>query len=159
MPEFQAHNFEIKQTMLKMLEFQGQYAGNDSEDPNRHLLQFLDVCNSFKQNGVPNDVIRLRLFPYSLQGKAKEWLNNLAEGSITSWETLEEKFRSRFFPHNKIVDARAALTNFCQQFGEHLYEAWERFKLLVRQSPGHNLEKWVLLQIFSTRLTPESKSK
>ena len=77
-----------------MLELQGQYSGNDSEDPNRHLIQFLDVCNSFKQNGVPNGVIRLRLFPYSLQGKAKEWFNNLEEGSITSWETLEEKFRS-----------------------------------------------------------------
>ena len=71
-PEFQANNFEIKQTMLKMLELQAQYAGNNSEDPNRHLIQFLDVCNCFKQNGVPNDVIRLWLFPYSLQGKAKE---------------------------------------------------------------------------------------
>ena len=69
-PEFQAANFEIKQTMLKMLELQGQYVGNDSEDPNRHLIQFLDVCNSFKQNGVPNGVIRLQLFPYPLQGKA-----------------------------------------------------------------------------------------
>ena len=65
-PEFQANNFEIKQTMLKMLELQGQYAGNNSEDPNRHLIQFLDVCNSFKLNGVPDCVIRLQFFPYCL---------------------------------------------------------------------------------------------
>ncbi|XP_028792057.1 uncharacterized protein LOC114747879 [Neltuma alba] len=158
-PQFQATNFEIKQTMLKMLELIGQFGGYSNQDPNRHLVEFLDVCDSFKQNGVPSDVIRLRLFPYSLQGKAKEWLNNLEEGSISSWDDLEEKFRSRFFPHNKIVDARAKLMNFSQQFDEHLYEAWERFKLLVRQSPGHNQEKWVLLQIFSSRLTPESKSE
>ena len=31
--------------------------------------------------------------------------------------------------------------------------------MLVKQSPGHNLERWVLLQIFSTQLTPESKSE
>lgn len=65
--------------------------------------------------------------------------------AITSWEVLEEKSRLRFFPYNKIVDARADLTNLCQQFGEHLYEVLKRFKLLVRQSPCHNLEKWVLL--------------
>ena len=158
-PEIQAHNFEIKPTMLKMLEMNGQYSGNNNEDPNRHLRQFLDVCDSFKQNGVPSDAVRLILFPYSLQGKAKEWVNNLEGDDVTSWDVLEKKFISRFFPHNKMVDARAALTNFSQQYGEHLYEAWERFKSLVRQSPGHNMEKWVLILIFSTRLTPESKSE
>ena len=140
-PEFQANNFEIKPTMLKMLE------------------TVSGCCDSFKQNGVPSDAVRLILFHYSLQGKAKEWVNNLEGDDVTSWDVLEKKFISRFFPHNKMVDARAALTNFSQQYGEHLYEAWERFKSLVRQSPGHNMEKWVLIQIFSTRLTPESKSE
>ena len=58
------------------------YAGKDLEDPNRHLIQFLDVCDTFKHNRGPNDVIYLPLFPYSPRGKAKEWLNNLEEGSI-----------------------------------------------------------------------------
>lgn len=72
--------------MLQMLQMNGQFSGAYHEDPNKHLMSFLEVCDSFKQNGVPKDVLRLRLFPLSLQGKAKEWLNNIPEESISSWE-------------------------------------------------------------------------
>ena len=47
---------------------------------------------------------------------------NLEGDVVTSWDQLEEKFRSRFFPYKKMVDARVVLTNFSQQFDEHLYE-------------------------------------
>ena len=70
-PQIQANNFEIKPTMLKMLEMNGQYYGNNNEDPNRHLRQFLDVCDSFKQNGVPSDAVRLILSLILFKGKQK----------------------------------------------------------------------------------------
>ena len=70
-PDVQARNFEIKPVMITMLQMQGMFHGLYNEDANKHLIYFLEVCDSFKQNGVPADILRLRLFPFSLQGKAR----------------------------------------------------------------------------------------
>ncbi|KAF7800716.1 DNA-directed DNA polymerase [Senna tora] len=49
--------------------------------PNNHILNFLEICDAFKHNGVSDDAIRLRLFPFSLRDKAKVWLQSLQEGT------------------------------------------------------------------------------
>jgi len=41
------------------------------EDPNLHLSVFLEVCDTLKIEGESIDVIRLRLFPFSLRDKAR----------------------------------------------------------------------------------------
>ena len=48
-----------------------QFCGLANEDPNAHIASFLEICDTFKHNGVTNDAIRLRLFPFSLRDKAK----------------------------------------------------------------------------------------
>ena len=60
----------------------------------------------FRVNGVPNDAIRLRLFPFSLKDRAKEWLNSLPSGSISDWATLAQKFLAKYFPLAKTVKLR-----------------------------------------------------
>ena len=60
-----------------------------SEDPNLlHIAYFFDICDMFKVNDVPDDAIRLRLFPFSLKDRAREWLNSLPVGFIYDWATL-----------------------------------------------------------------------
>ena len=82
-PTIQANNFELKSITLQLL--QGvQFTGLPHEDPNAHILNFLDVCNTVKYNGVCDDAIRLRLFPFSLKDKAKHWLTTEPSDSITS---------------------------------------------------------------------------
>ena len=158
MPDMRAHNFEIKPVMITMLQLHGMFHGLHKEDANKHLLYFLEVCNSFKQNGVPDDVLRLRLFPFSLQGKSREWFDNLPEGSIDSWNALENKFRARFFSDDKSVEARDEFLSFKQYPDEHLYAAWERYRMLMKQCPNHGVDKWVILQIFCNRINPQSKA-
>nr|XP_043629814.1 uncharacterized protein LOC122601107 [Erigeron canadensis] len=41
------------------------------------------------------------MFRYALEGDAREWLKNVAKGSITSFEDLKEKFRARFSQQKK----------------------------------------------------------
>ncbi|KAK8584270.1 hypothetical protein V6N12_068516 [Hibiscus sabdariffa] len=88
MPEFEAENFELKLVMFYMLNTLGQFGGSPTENARQHLKSFLEICNSFKIHGVSNDVFKLKLFPYSLRDKTKDWLNNLPPGSFQSWREL-----------------------------------------------------------------------
>ena len=38
--------------------------------------------DTIKTNGVDHNVIKLKLFPFSLRDKARNWFNNLMSGSI-----------------------------------------------------------------------------
>ncbi|KAL5574622.1 hypothetical protein UlMin_016321 [Ulmus minor] len=57
-----------------------QFGGMSKDDPNAHIAYFLEVCDLYKINGVSEDAVRLRVFPFSLRDKAKEWLNSLPPG-------------------------------------------------------------------------------
>jgi hypothetical protein len=45
-----------------------------------------------KFKNVENDIVKLKLFPLSLRGKAKHFLLSLPNGSINSWDNLTEAF-------------------------------------------------------------------
>ena len=63
-----ANNFKLKPALINMVQ-QNQYRGLPHDDPNVHL-----ATNTMNMNGVTEDVIRMRLFPFSLGDKAKGWL-------------------------------------------------------------------------------------
>jgi hypothetical protein len=50
-----------------------QFCGKAHEDAGAHLQHFLEICSTFTIKGVTNDAILLRLFEFSLLGKAKQW--------------------------------------------------------------------------------------
>ena len=64
-PEIQAAHFELKPVMFNMLNSIGQFGGMPHEDARQHIRSFLEVCDSFRQQGVHEDVLKLKLFPYS----------------------------------------------------------------------------------------------
>ena len=111
-PNIQANNFEIKPIILQMIQNSAQFSGLPSENPNAHINIFLKICDLFKQNGVSNDAIKLRLFPFSLKDKARVWLNSIPAGTFTSWNMLAEKFLARYFPPAKTAKMRNYITQF-----------------------------------------------
>ncbi|XP_020245227.1 uncharacterized protein LOC109823363 [Asparagus officinalis] len=132
---------------------QNQFGGGATEDPNLHLSIFLEYCDTLKLNGVTNDAIRLRLFPFSLKDKARAWLHSLPAGSITTWDQLSREFLAKYFPPSKTAQMRNRITSFVQKEGESLYEAWECYKELLRMYPHHGLEKWLIVHTFYNGLT------
>ncbi|RVW30108.1 hypothetical protein CK203_104520 [Vitis vinifera] len=53
------------------------FHGMESENPYAHIKEFEDVCNTFRDEGASIDLMRLKLFPFTLKDKAKIWLNSL----------------------------------------------------------------------------------
>lgn len=51
-------NFEINTTTIQMIQNTLQFRGNMMEDLNQHLKWFLQLCDTFKYNGVTDDAIR-----------------------------------------------------------------------------------------------------
>jgi len=147
-PAIQANNFEIKPSLIQMLQQSVQFSGLPSDDPNAHIDAFLEICDTIKYNGVTDDAIKLRLFPFSLRDKAKSWLSSLPAGSITTWNDMAQKFLGKFFPPAKSAKMRNDITNFMQMDNESLYEAWERFKEFLRRCPHHGLPVWMQVQTF-----------
>nr|GEW43670.1 reverse transcriptase domain-containing protein [Tanacetum cinerariifolium] len=106
-PQINANNFELKQTLI-------------------NLVQHPEV---------PNTTIKVLLFPFSLEGKARIWLDKEPLRSILTWEDLVSKFINQFFPSSKTTYLRNEIINFLQKPNETFNEAWERFKDLL---PGGN---------------------
>ncbi|MBA0878412.1 hypothetical protein Goshw_012997 [Gossypium schwendimanii] len=122
--------------------------GKIMEDPNQHLKRFLQLYNTFKYNGVIDDMICLWLFPFFLCDKAYEWLDSQDLGSITTWDHLARTFLHKIFPISQSIQLRHDIANFKQYKGKNLYEAWELFKSLLRKCPHHGMQDWLQLQIF-----------
>nr|GEU94417.1 reverse transcriptase domain-containing protein [Tanacetum cinerariifolium] len=49
------------------------------------------------EGDVPDDVIKLMMFPYSLEGSARVWYDKEPPNSILTWEDLVNKFMNQFF--------------------------------------------------------------
>ncbi|GAU39222.1 hypothetical protein TSUD_396690 [Trifolium subterraneum] len=134
--------FEIKNSILNALK-ENKFSGNDVECPYLHLS--ISECAK-----------RLRLFKFSLSGRAKDWLDTLPNRTINTWNELKVKFLERFIPIYKLLEKRAEITNFEQGASESLYDAWERFKLLFKKCPEHCIDDLAQMQYFTQGLRAQT---
>ncbi|GJX09694.1 reverse transcriptase domain-containing protein [Tanacetum coccineum] len=111
-----------------------------------------NVTSTFRHPEVPNTSIKLLLFPFSLDGEARDWLDKEPPRSILTWDDLVSKFINQFFPPSKTTYLRNKITNFFQEPNETFNEAWERFKGLLRQCPNHGFSELHQLDTFYNSL-------
>ncbi|KAL0319585.1 UNVERIFIED_CONTAM: hypothetical protein Sradi_5220000 [Sesamum radiatum] len=89
-PAIEANNVEIKQAIIQIIRSSVQFYGLPDEDPNKHLVNFLEICDTFRFNSLDR---------------------------------------------------------------ESLYEAWERFKSMLRKCPHYELSMWQQVQTFYNGVT------
>ncbi|KAL4311762.1 hypothetical protein GQ457_01G020930 [Hibiscus cannabinus] len=147
-PEIQATQFELKLVMFNMLNSIGQFGGLTHEDARQHLRSFIEVCDSFRHQGVHEDILRLKLFPYSLRDKARAWFNSIPSGSVESWDDLCQNFIIRYSSTVLTDKLRNDITSFRQRDDESMYEAWDRYKELFRKCPMHGFNEWTKVIMF-----------
>ncbi|KAG9442162.1 hypothetical protein H6P81_018016 [Aristolochia fimbriata] len=151
-------NFEIKPQILSMIQNNYQFGGLSNEDPNEHIEKFLEICDTFRFKDVTNEAVWLRIFPFTLSDRAKIWYHTLPPESIRTWEELQRKFLGKYFPPAKIIKLRNPISNFMQEHDEQLYEAWERFKELLRKCPNHGIPLWMQIETFYNGITVSTRN-
>ena len=120
------------------------------------------MANTVKLNGVRLEgvrplVIKLQLFPFSLRDVATTWFESLPVGSVNSWEELVEAYVSKFFPPNLTSERRGEIIVFKQGEDESLYNAWERYKRLLKRCPMHVIDLTTHMDIFYHAMNYASK--
>ena len=129
------------------------------EDPTDHLIGFLQATPTLKKTNVPDEYIKLKLFPYYLKGKARAWLHSHPPGHFTTWDDLSKAFLTKYYPPSMTSQVRNDIQTFSQDELESMGEAWERFKDLQRKCPHHGIPTWSLVQTFYTGLSPRYKDQ
>nr|KYP33143.1 Retrovirus-related Pol polyprotein from transposon 17.6 [Cajanus cajan] len=66
---------EMKPALLQLISSH-QFSGLDHEDPHTHFYTFYELCGSVGVSGADEEALFMRLFPFSLNGKAKAWLHS-----------------------------------------------------------------------------------
>ncbi|RDY14005.1 hypothetical protein CR513_00991, partial [Mucuna pruriens] len=64
-----AQTYELKSGLIHLLP---KFHGLVGEDPHKHLKEFHVVCSIMRPQGIPEDYIKMKAFPFSLDGAAKD---------------------------------------------------------------------------------------
>ncbi|RDX95062.1 hypothetical protein CR513_22453, partial [Mucuna pruriens] len=92
-----------------------KFHGLAGEDPHKHLKEF--------HLGILEDYIKMKAFPFSLDGAVKDWLY-LQPTLFNTWGDMKCIFLEKFFPASKTATIR---------------EYWERFNKLCATCPYHQI--------------------
>ncbi|GJT16718.1 reverse transcriptase domain-containing protein [Tanacetum coccineum] len=120
-PEITADNFELKHGLLNLFQNK-QFFGHDKEDPHAHIRYFNKITSTMKFLNVSTTSVKLMLFPFSLEGAARIWLEKEPPRSIQTWDDLT------------------------------FYEACDRFNDLLRACPHHGFSELHQLDTFYNAL-------
>nr|GEW15475.1 hypothetical protein [Tanacetum cinerariifolium] len=152
-PSILAEQFELKHSLINMMTSE-QFFGLEKDNPHDHIRWFNKITSTIKYKDVPNSVIKLTLFPFSLAGAARRWLKKEPSRFITTWDDLVSKFINEFFPPSRTTNLRNEISNFQQKFDESFHEAWERYKDLLRACPQYGFTELHQLDTFYNALNP-----
>jgi hypothetical protein len=90
--------FEIKTSTIRKVQH-SPFTGK--EDLNLHLQAFIQLCQTFNMDGVTQDQMRVRLFLFSLLGKASQWFYSQSVETVQNWDTLMMAFMKEYYSIGK----------------------------------------------------------
>jgi hypothetical protein len=140
--------YEIKSKIIEMAA-ENPFERMVTEDPYRHIRHLTTLCNTVRQEGVPDEWFKWNLFPYSLVGEAKTWYSFASFEVEGNWNKLTKKFCEKSFPISKVQHLRRQVITFMQGEEEGIDQAWNRFNELIEQGPRLGFSGDVLLHTFS----------
>nr|GEU44053.1 reverse transcriptase domain-containing protein [Tanacetum cinerariifolium] len=155
-PEILVENFEIKTNLIHLVQT-NKFHGFQRDNPHTHISNFKRMTSTLKYRDVPNDAIKLMLFPYSLEGAARIWYEKEPPNSILTWDDLVNKFVNQFFPPSKTTHLKNEISRFTQRFKATFGEAWERFKEMLKACPHHGFLELTQIDTFYNGLNEQDQ--
>ena len=116
------------------------FHGMESENHYSHIREFEKVCNTFKEETITVDLMRLKLFPFTLKDKAKIWLNSLRPRSIRKWTKMQAEFLKKFFSTHRTNILKRQISTFSAIKSENFYACWERYMEALNTCPHHRFD-------------------
>ena len=107
----------------------------DSENPYHHPREFEQLCSCLSIAGMAQETLRWKLFPFSLNERARQWYAHNVGKVNRELEELRDRFCLAFFPISPIASLRKEILDFRQDEKESLGAAWARFSQLTHASP------------------------
>ena len=86
--------FEIPSGMIEKL-LANPFAGDGTLHPDLHLIYVDEVCGLFKLAGIPDDVIKKKVFPLSLKGDALTWYRLCDDTRSWNYRRLKLEFHQK----------------------------------------------------------------
>ncbi|RVW62989.1 hypothetical protein CK203_059278 [Vitis vinifera] len=133
------------------------FHGMKSENPYSHIKEFEEVCHTFQERGASIDLMRLKLFPFTLKDKAKIRLNSLRPRSIQTSTNLQAEFLKKFFLTHRTNGLKRQISNFLAKENEKFYECWERYMEAINACPHHDFDTWLLVSYFYDGMSSSMK--
>nr|GEY05159.1 reverse transcriptase domain-containing protein [Tanacetum cinerariifolium] len=127
-PEINTDHFEIKTNLLQLVQA-NPYHGFEKENPHTHINNFKRITSTLKFRDVPNDVIKLMMFPYSLEGSVRV-LNDqkLREKATNQMEKFFQIFQDFHFDIS-FADALLLMQKFASTIKSMLTNKDKLFEL------------------------------
>nr|GMC64601.1 Integrase, catalytic core [Ipomoea batatas] len=150
-----ARNYELKSFHMNLLP---TFNGLGSEDALGFMRELYSTVQTLPLNNLSEEELRMKCFPYCMRGDARQWLLNLPEGSLRTWDDVYNAFMFKYYSSQKTMDYRSRICTFTQREGELFHEVWDRFNLLLTQCPHHQFPLLLLTQFFYDGLTPNCQS-
>ncbi|RDY09919.1 hypothetical protein CR513_05631, partial [Mucuna pruriens] len=149
-----AQTYELKSGLINLLP---KFHGLAVEDPHKHLKEFHVVYSTMRPQGMPEDYIKMKAFPFSLDGATKDWLY-LQPVLFSTWGDMKLMFLEKLFPTSRTMTIRKEICGIRQHPRETLHEYWERFNKLCTTCPHHQISEQLLIQYFYEGLSMMDRS-
>ncbi|KAK4255824.1 hypothetical protein QN277_008769 [Acacia crassicarpa] len=150
-------NFELKGPLLNSLP---RFHGLEKEDPCSHLNALHVACSNMKPVGARLDDVKLKVFYFTLEGKAQEWYMMLprhVNDALHSWANMKKAFLEKYLPDARIGELKKEIYSIKQDPLESFYEYWCRFQELLAKCPHHQIVDEQLIKYFHDGLLPNEK--
>ncbi|GJV95932.1 reverse transcriptase domain-containing protein [Tanacetum coccineum] len=114
-PPINANNFELKQPLINLVQ-SNKFTGR--QDPHNHLRFFNKVTSTFRHPEVPNTSVKLLLFPFSLDGEARDWclktdFENYVKANDAVLKNVQNQGQNL---QNQMANVTSLLTSLCDNF-------------------------------------------
>ncbi|GKE93824.1 reverse transcriptase domain-containing protein [Tanacetum coccineum] len=109
--------------------------------------------------GLKNHMIQKVQNSCQFHGLSSDDANKHLDKFITITQSMKQngeidlKFLSKYFPPSMVMKLRNDISNFRQLLDESLFEAWERYKLLIDRCPNNNMLPVTQIDTFYNGLT------